>query len=49
LILTPHVGFGPFTGRALVTCAAEDVTRALHGEIPKYLLNKEVVKIKARD
>ncbi len=43
LILTQHVGYGPFTGRALVYCAAEDVMRVLRGEAPQYLLNKELL------
>jgi len=44
LILTPHIGYGQHTGRAMGLTAAEDVVRVLRGEKPKYLLNVEVVK-----
>ncbi|GBC74898.1 Hydroxypyruvate reductase [archaeon HR06] len=44
LILTPHIGYGQHTGRAMGLTAAEDVVRVLRGERPKYLLNIEVIK-----
>jgi phosphoglycerate dehydrogenase-like enzyme len=44
LILTPHVGYGPYTGRIMSAVAAEDIVRVLNGEQPKYLLNSDLRK-----
>ena len=43
LLLTPHVGYGPYTGRIMSSTAAEDIVRVLDGERPKYLLNSELL------
>ncbi len=44
LIITPHVGVGRHTLRAMALAAADDVVRALNGEVPKYLLNRDVIQ-----
>ncbi len=39
LIITPHVGIGPYTVRAMFRAAAEEIVRVLDGGAPKYAVN----------
>lgn len=43
LILTPHMGYGPRTGRRMMYFAAEQLMDALAGRVPQFVLNPEVL------
>jgi phosphoglycerate dehydrogenase-like enzyme len=43
LMLTGHIGFGTATSGAMVRAATDDIGRVLNGQVPKYLLNKDVL------
>jgi lactate dehydrogenase-like 2-hydroxyacid dehydrogenase len=45
LILSPHVGYGPYTGRLMSMVAADDIIRVLKNEKPKYLINSDLLKV----
>jgi phosphoglycerate dehydrogenase-like enzyme len=43
LIITPHLGYGPRTGRAMMYLAADQMLDALAGKVPQNVLNPEVI------
>ncbi|MDA4136507.1 MAG: phosphoglycerate dehydrogenase [Thaumarchaeota archaeon] len=43
LIITPHLGYGPRTGRAMMYLAAGQVLDAFAGKAPQNMLNPEVI------
>jgi phosphoglycerate dehydrogenase-like enzyme len=43
LLITPHLGYGPRTGRAMIYQAANQVIDALNGRVPQNMLNPEVI------
>jgi glyoxylate reductase len=43
LILTPHMGYGPRTGRRMMYFAADQMMDALEGRVPPNVLNPEVL------
>jgi phosphoglycerate dehydrogenase-like enzyme len=43
LIITPHLGYGPRTGRAMMYLAADQMSDALAGKVPQNMLNPEVI------
>ena len=43
LVLTPHLGYGQRTGRAMIYQAAKQVVDALDGKVPENVLNPEVI------
>lgn len=43
LVLTPHLGYGPRTGRAMIHQAAAQVIDALDGRVPQNVLNPDVL------
>jgi glyoxylate reductase len=50
LILLPHVGDGPYSVKAQVCAAVNDIIAVIEGRKPRYILNKEVLSyIKLKD
>jgi phosphoglycerate dehydrogenase-like enzyme len=43
LLITPHLGYGSRTGRAMIYQAANQVIDALEGKVPQNMLNPEVI------
>jgi phosphoglycerate dehydrogenase-like enzyme len=43
LVVTPHLGYGPRTGRAMMYLAANQMLDALAGKVPQNMLNPEVI------
>ena len=43
LLVTPHMGYGPRTGKAMMYFAADQMIEVLSGRVPKYVLNPEVL------
>jgi phosphoglycerate dehydrogenase-like enzyme len=48
LIVTPHLGYGPRTGRAMMYQAADQVVDAVAGKVPANVLNPEVLPHRRR-
>ena len=48
LVITPHMGYGPRTGRAMMYFAADQMMDALSGKVPQFVLNTDVLPHRRR-
>lgn len=48
LLITPHMGYGPRTGRTMIYFAADQVVDLLSGKVPQNVLNPEVLPHRRR-
>jgi phosphoglycerate dehydrogenase-like enzyme len=48
LIMTPHLGYGERTGRAMIYQGARQLIDALEGKTPQNMLNPEVIRTRRR-
>ncbi len=48
LIVTPHLGYGARTGRAMIYHAANQMIDAIEGRVPQNMLNPDVIPLRRR-